>query len=117
MSRRDDGEADSLGHDAGVAAVLARIEHHGGDLSKPLPVDHFLYFPRAGDAQRVEQRLRAQGYETQLDAPSAGRPGWLVQATKLQVVSYESIVDEKRRLGAIAEEDDGVYDGWGVQLD
>jgi Regulator of ribonuclease activity B len=97
------------------AAVLAALKRAGSDLSKPHPIEFFLYLPAEGAASTVAAHLTAQGFDAKVDR-GADNAAWLCLATK-------SIVPDLATLEAIRLEFDGLagplggeYDGWGTPV-
>ncbi|UUZ47407.1 ribonuclease E inhibitor RraB [Massilia sp. B-10] len=46
----------------GDAQVVAQLRKAGSDLSKPHPVEFFLYFPSKAAADRVSDKLNSMGF-------------------------------------------------------
>ena len=106
------GTVQRLSPDGQVIAALLKA---GSDLSKPHPVEFFLYFPTTQAAEKIGGTLREEGFEV-LVQPAAQGPHFLVKATR-SMVPYESdLLSLREHLGALAEKAGGKYDGWGTSV-
>ncbi len=95
--------------------VLAQLKKAGSNLSKPHPVEFFLYFPTSEAAERVGATLRADGFEIVVK-PGAKGPDWLVQATRSMLPVEAELIALRQRFEALARREGGVYDGWGTPV-
>jgi hypothetical protein len=97
------------------AQVLAQLRKAGSDLSKPHPIEFFLYVPTKEAAQRLESQVRALHFETKVQAAAQGSQ-WLVLATKSMVPKQEDLVLVRQQFTALAAAEKGEYDGWGTPV-
>lgn len=92
-------------------AVLRSLKEAGSDLSRPHPVNHYLYFPKEDSAHRAAQELRAEGYDIQLRLGADG-VNWLVLASRVVVPEPEVVEQIVSRMESLAAAFEGEYDGW-----
>lgn len=85
-------------NDAGVLAQLARA---GSDLSKPHPIDFYLYLPTGEPAQTAAAHLRRQGFDATVERAGRG-PTWLCLAKKSMVPSLPAIKTARAELDGLA---------------
>jgi hypothetical protein len=97
------------------AQVLAQLRMAGPDLSKPHPIEFFLYAPTKEAAQRLESQVRALHFETKVQ-PAAQGSQWLVLATKSMVPKQADLVLVRQQFSALAAAEKGEYDGWGTPV-
>ena len=97
------------------AQVLAQLRKAGSDLSKPHPIEFFLYAPTKEAAQRLESQVRALHFETKVQ-PAAQGSQWLVLATKSMVPKQADLVLVRQQFTALAAAERGDYDGWGTPV-
>jgi len=97
------------------AQVLAQLRKAGSDLSKPHPIEFFLYAPSKEAAQRLEAQVRALHFETKVQ-PAAQGSEWLVLATKSMVPRQADLVSVREKFTALAAAEKGQYDGWGTPV-
>src|SRR3981189_1026855 len=76
--------------------VIAQLKKFGSDLSRPHPIEFYLYMPTREGADRVVANVRALGCGIKKVDRAAAGPGWLVLATKT-MVPLESELSELRR--------------------
>lgn len=96
-------------------AVLTQLRKAGSNLSKPHPVEFFLYFPTAAVAQGAAEQIRASGFEVKVK-PSAKGADWLCFATKTIVPSLSNLQEIREKFTALANSVGGEYDGWGTPI-
>ena len=94
------------------AQVLAQLKMAGSDLSKPHPMEFFLYAPTKEAAERLELKVQALHFETKVQ-PAAKGPDWLVLATKSMVPKQADLALIREQFTALAAAEKGEYDGWG----
>jgi hypothetical protein len=97
------------------AQVLAQLRKAGSDLSKPHPIEFFLYVPTKEAAQRLESQVRALHFESKVQ-PAAQGSQWLVLATKSMVPKQADLVLVRQQFTALAAAEKGEYDGWGTPV-
>lgn len=95
--------------------TLARIAGAGGDLTRPVGVANFAYFPSEEAARSAATELTAAGYDVNVQRAVMG-PKWLAHATIEMVLSAENIAAQRARLEAVASAHGGEYDGWDSRL-
>ena len=112
--RRLLGGAGSPGKPAdGDAAVIAQLVAVGADLSRPRPVDFFLYFPTEAAARQAGDRVAGEAREVTVQ-PAASGPMWLVQVVETMVVDLAVMHARTDEFGSVSRELGGEYDGWGA---
>jgi regulator of RNase E activity RraB len=97
------------------ALVIQQLQEQGADLTKPLAVDHFLYFPTGADAEALADKLNQSGYSAHHGKAAQGDQ-WVVKAGKATVVTLESITAARSALTDLAAAHHGEYDGWGALI-
>ncbi|HTE39828.1 MAG TPA: ribonuclease E inhibitor RraB [Steroidobacteraceae bacterium] len=97
------------------AQVLAQLRKAGSDLSKPHPIEFFLYVPTKEAAGRLESQVRALHFETKV-RPAAQGSQWVVLATKSMVPKQADLVLVRQKFTALAAAEKGEYDGWGTPM-
>ena len=101
---------------AGDAAVIHQLRLAGSDLTKPHPIEFFLYFPAESGAQHIAQKLAPLGFASEVKPSAAGSTlPWLLFSTRSMVQT-----EEMSRLRVLLEElaaaERGEYDGWGSPI-
>ena len=97
-------------------ATVAELHELGVDLSQRHPLEHYLYFPFASQAQAVADELRAQGFQVAVETEDEGET-WLVLARHEIPISVRSLSDLRARFESLALVRGGDYDGWNVPVD
>ena len=97
------------------AQVLAQLRKAGSDLSKPHPIEFFLYVPTQEAAERLASKLRTIKFETKV-AASLQADRWLVSATKSMVPDEAELMAIRKVFTALATAEKGEYDGWGTPV-
>jgi len=97
------------------AQVLAQLREAGSDLSKPHPIEFFLYAPTKEAAERLESKVRALHFQTKVQ-PAAQGSEWLVLATKSMILKVADLASVREKFTALAAAEKGVYDGWGTPV-
>ena len=95
--------------------VIQQLEDAGSDLSKPHPIEFFLYFPSESTALRAARRIRAAGFTVQVQ-PGASGPRWLCLATREMVPDHAALARIRADFNRLAAEFGGEYDGWGTPV-
>jgi hypothetical protein len=98
------------------AQVLSHLRKAGSDLSKTHHVEFFMYFPDEDAAQRVASRLVPQGFGVRVEPAAAGRPEWLVLATRPMIPQAPELERLRGHLTTLASSENGTYDGWGAPV-
>ena len=98
------------------AQVIAQLKKAGSNVSKPHPIEFYLYFPTREAAERVAGKVRALGCGIKRVDPAASGPGWLVLATKTMVPIEAELVKLRKEFEFLAKVEKGEYDGWETQV-
>lgn len=98
---------------SGDARVIAQLKAAGSNLSRPHPMEFFLYFPSEAAAVRASQRIATRGFRTGVRPAADGGARWLVLAGKDLVPLERTLLDIRREFSTIAAAEGGDYDGWG----
>ena len=94
------------------AEVIEQLRLAGSDISKPHPIEFFLYFPTAISADAACGILRSQNF-TASAQPSASSSDFVCLATKSLIPTVEEMNRLTIELNSLAARFDGEYDGWG----
>lgn len=97
------------------AFVIVQLERAGANLSRPHPVEFFLYFPERDGADRAAAKVAALGMEVKVDRAASGSL-WLVFAVRNMVPAEREMARLRVALEAIAAAEKGEYDGWGAPV-
>jgi hypothetical protein len=95
--------------------TLSALDVAGSDLTKPHPIEFFLYLPNEEAANSAARELDEAGFEAVVKQ-DRGESSWLCLATKLIVPSPGAIADERERFERLAAQHRGEYDGWGTPV-
>ena len=100
----------------GDQAILRQLKKVGANLEKPREVLQYLYVPTQEASHHAAAVLRGDGFtvteRASADAVSKPPNPWLVLATKVTVVSSESVSEMRTQFEQLARETHGDYDGW-----
>lgn len=98
--------------------VLETLRKGGSDLSKPHPIDHYLYFSTQHSAESVGRELAAIGFRVSVRPSATPEKGyeWLVLASQVIVPAPSAIASVVARLGELATSFGGLYDGWEAKV-
>lgn len=91
--------------------VLDSLRAKGSDLSKPHPIQHYLYFHAQRVAEQAGLELQAVGYKV-IVRPAAKGNDWLVLASNVVVPTPTAIAEAVGRMDNVAATFRGEYDGW-----
>lgn len=97
-------------------STLDQLARAGSDLSRSHQIEFFLYFPERSAAEAVARELAAEGYGTALSQEEAAAD-WLCLATRAMIPDLAGLRACRTRLTALAESHQGVYDGWGTEVE
>jgi hypothetical protein len=112
----DPGDTDADAHNTGNnGEVIAALEESGSDLSKPHPLDFYIYFDERADADAAAKSLAAKGYDAEVD-PEQVDTEWLLVASKESSVSEAKIDALEAEIVAVVEPAHGVYEGWETEI-
>ena len=92
-------------------AVLEQLRQAGSDLSRPHPIDHYLYFPKEDAARSAANVLRGEGYRVDVRV-GADEVNWLALASHSIVPTPQTIAETTARMEKLAASLGGEYDGW-----
>ncbi|QTN21457.1 ribonuclease E inhibitor RraB [Rhizobacter sp. AJA081-3] len=106
----------SAAEPTGDAAVIAQLRNAGSDLTKPHPVEFFMYFPTEAAAKRVADKLNSQGFTASVKPAASGGLPWHTFATRRLVPTVEAMVKLRAELTALCALEGGEYDGWGTPI-
>ena len=98
------------------ASTLDQLARAGSDLTRPHRIEFFLYLPERAAADAVAQELSAEGYATEVSQEEQASD-WLCLATRVLVPDMAALRSCRGRLTALAESHQGVYDGWGTEVE
>ena len=110
MTRMED---DDFSHEE---ATVEELQELGVDLSQRHPLEHYLYFPFASQAEGVAHQLRDEGFQVAIESEEEGE-SWLVLARHEIPISVRSLSEFRSRFETLASMRGGEYDGWNVPLD
>jgi hypothetical protein len=96
----------------GDALVIEKLRAAGSDLSKPIVVDLYLYFPTEVAARTVAGTMRTEGYSVEVRPPVPDIPSWACVARKPILLTAEGMRDVRAKLSVLAKSFGGEYDGW-----
>lgn len=101
------------GNDDWDAKLIERLRRSGVDPFSPQELDFFIGMPDESSAQRIAQRLGAEGFQVDVRAvaDSASHP-YSVHAMKAMPLSVTEVRAVSTRLREFAEASGGRYDGW-----
>jgi hypothetical protein len=95
------------------AEVLEQLRIAGADLSRPLELDFYLYFPAEPNAKAARDALLAEGFVAKVEFASGV---WSCRASKTMIATLETIEAISEQMDALATKHSGEYDGWGAAL-
>jgi hypothetical protein len=103
-------------HDtSSIEEYLRELSWSGVDLTHPLPVEQYLYFPLHALAQGVAEDLRREGFEVEVEQEGE-RPGWIAYVTRRIEPTVAGIAHVRGRVGTLAVARGGEYEGWNLVL-
>jgi len=97
------------------AQVIAQLRQAGSDVSKPHPIEFFLYVPTREAAERLALKVRGMNFDANV-APAAKGSDWAVLATKSMIPVERELVQLRKTFVALAAAEQGTYDGWGTEV-
>ncbi len=95
--------------------ILDQLRAAGSDLSKPHPMEFYLYFPTEDVAARVADEIEADGYRVEVKRAPRG-PAWMCYVTRRMTPKKSEIAAMGRRFRELAEKYGGEYDGWETEV-
>lgn len=100
-----------MSNDAQAIAEFAAV----ADASAPHTVLHYVYAPSRKSAGVIAKELKRRGFRTE-ERLGADGLDWLVLAQHEVVLSNDLMATTRSALEALADEVDGEYDGWEVDV-
>ena len=97
------------------AQVIAQLQQAGSDLSKPHPIEFFLYVPTHEAAERLASKIRGLNFDAKV-APAAKGSDWAVLATRSMIPAEPELAQLRKTFVALAAAEHGTYDGWGTEV-
>ena len=97
------------------AQVLEALKKAGSNLSKPHPIEFFLYFANEDQARKAADQIRGRSFEVTVDHAGKG-DSWLCLATKSMIPELGELHRIRADFNAIARAQSGQYDGWGTPV-
>jgi hypothetical protein len=95
------------------ARLVEKLRRSGGDPFKPRDLDFFVGMPDETSAQRIAQRLTADGFTVDVrPVEEGGSHPYSVHITKTMSLSVTEVRAVSTRLREMAEASGGRYDGW-----
>jgi hypothetical protein len=99
--------------DSSVSEYLEELGASGVDLSHPVTVEHYLYFPLASLAYGAAEELRREGFDVDVEQED-DRDGWIAYATRQAQATVPVLVRLRERLIGAAVLRGGEYEGWNI---
>jgi hypothetical protein len=93
--------------------AIAELQEQGVDLSGPRLLEFAFYFPSLEGAQRAWNRLAGQGFKGKVEPAGGGRDYFLF-ARKAVTVDAATLQAMRATFRALAGENGGRYEGWGM---
>jgi regulator of RNase E activity RraB len=112
-TREQEAGSPSLDGDARTLDELARA---GSNFSLPHKIEFFLFLPTREAAEEVAGELRREGFSVEV-AQGDHPADWLCLATRQMLPELAALHGWRQRLTAMAESRQGVYDGWGTEVE
>jgi len=101
----------AVAHEPTDDDVIEQLRLAGSNLSKPHPIDFYIYVPSKEAAQRIASALVHKNFKVEVKPPAAGA-GWLTLASKEVVPTSSSLAQLRREMTSLAKSEHGEYDGW-----
>ena len=95
--------------------VIDQLRQTGSDLTQPHQFDFYVYLPSREAAIRAEALVQQIGLTTKVERAAKG-PQWLCLASDTFIPTKQKIHAVQQRLGKIAGEFGGEYDGWEAEV-
>jgi hypothetical protein len=112
----DPVEADQTMNDAEAdQQFLNQLREAGSDLSKPHPLEFYLYFPAEEAAHRAAERIADDGFSVEVKKAAQGS-AWMCYVTKRMAPKRAEITAIGKRFRSLAREFGGEYDGWATEV-
>jgi len=95
--------------------AIAQLKQAGSDLSKPHPVEFYLYLPTKESAENVGAALSSKRFSVEVRPAAIGNM-WLCLAKRDMVPEASTLVSARRMLTELATKFGGEYDGWEAEV-
>jgi uncharacterized protein (TIGR01619 family) len=99
--------------------VVYSLEQRGDHLTKARPVDHWIYFKTEADKEKFLSDTQDDGF-TIVDNDynvEFGEAPYRLRISRIDKVDFDSVDDYALRLWSLAQECNGVYDGWETSVE
>ena len=98
--------------------VVENLRSKGDDLSIPREVDHYIFFSTESGKSAFLNAAEKLGYKKTSERVNEKNPEHPItlRVTRTDAVEYNEVCDYTSELYDLAEEHDGVYDGWETRL-
>ena len=98
--------------------VLVALEQHGDQSDIPRSIDHYAYFPTRRARRAYLKELVKRGYREGDESSSGGEPPnkYGLHFLRSEPEAPADIFPRSEKLLLLAQEHDGVYDGWGCTV-
>lgn len=112
----DPGDADQTINEADTdQQVLNQLQEAGSDLSKPHPLEFYLYFPAEESAHQAAEMIADDGFSVEVKRAAQGS-AWMCYVTKRMAPKRSEIAAIGKRFRSLAQEFGGEYDGWETEV-
>jgi hypothetical protein len=95
--------------------VIQQLQAAGSNLSKPHPIEFFLYAPTKEAAQEIGDSIAKDGFNLKIDK-SATDDSWLVVAVRDMIPNEKKLMQIRVKFQQVASSGGGEYDGWGTPI-
>jgi hypothetical protein len=92
---------------------MAALRREGLLASKPAQIACFIEAPTLQAARQSAREARACGWDVAVHL-SCDEQSWMMHATRIMRIDWETVVNMRTTMVAIANRAGGEYDGWGV---
>lgn len=96
--------------------VIIQLLKAGSSIKKPHNIEFFFYFPTQANAENVASKLIAEGFSATAQQ-TANSNDFVVQATKTMVPIEADLVSLREKFVTLSASENGVYDGWGTEIE
>jgi regulator of RNase E activity RraB len=98
--------------------VIETLSQHGSDLSKPHDVEHHFVSSSREDLDRLARWARLNGFMVANvdDGHIEGHYYHWLDLIKPTVPTMENLTADMKLMLLLADQYDGVYDGWGCEV-
>ncbi len=96
--------------------VLNLMKEKGADFSKEHCVEFFLYFPDKKSVNLAKKRIKKLGFEVEI-SKNVNYSDWRCLATAKMIPGYITLNRFRKTFEQLAEQLNGVYDGWGTLIE